>query len=337
MYILGLDIGYSNLKLACGRAGTTPRTEIQPAGAAPRSRLNVRLNIPCMDPIAQTGTDGVRVRIHGEEWVAGVHPGRIEHWGRPLHKDYPTTDSYRALFHAGLLACATRRIDALVTGLPTAQWLDEDYRAALKSSLEGVHKPDGEHAVEIVEATILPQPLGTFIDFLWGRQEENVVRHLKELCVAIIDAGYYSTDWSVITQGALRKALNGTSMKAMAMIFEGAARLIADDDGAEISERQIEEAVADGRPTCIGRQLKPISLTPYLTRAAQEIAPIAIDSVCADLRDADTAPQVVILTGGGADFFEQSARAAFPAARVVTANDRVIANARGYFFARSVA
>jgi len=93
MYILGLDIGYSNLKLAHGTAGTAPRTAVLPAGAGPRDRFNVRLNIPCMDSIADTGSDGVPVQINGEEWIAGVHSGRFEHWGRPLHKDKPTTGS----------------------------------------------------------------------------------------------------------------------------------------------------------------------------------------------------------------------------------------------------
>lgn len=35
MFVLGVDIGYSNLKLAIGQSGSEPKTIILPAGAGP--------------------------------------------------------------------------------------------------------------------------------------------------------------------------------------------------------------------------------------------------------------------------------------------------------------
>ena len=38
MFVLGVDIGYSNLKLAIGQSGSEPKTIILPAGAGPADR-----------------------------------------------------------------------------------------------------------------------------------------------------------------------------------------------------------------------------------------------------------------------------------------------------------
>jgi len=47
--------------------------------------------------------DGLRVMVGDEFYAAGVPQSRFQKWNLSLHEDYPSTDSYRALFHAGLL------------------------------------------------------------------------------------------------------------------------------------------------------------------------------------------------------------------------------------------
>ena len=43
MFVLGVDIGYSNLKLAIGQSGSEPKTIILPAGAGPADRMPERI------------------------------------------------------------------------------------------------------------------------------------------------------------------------------------------------------------------------------------------------------------------------------------------------------
>ena len=43
MTVIGLDVGYSNLKIAVGEAGGSPRVIVRPAGAAPLDRLGERI------------------------------------------------------------------------------------------------------------------------------------------------------------------------------------------------------------------------------------------------------------------------------------------------------
>jgi len=127
---LGIDIGYSNLKLAYGAKGGTPRTLLRPAGAAPVDRFGSRFD-------GKAHEDFLHVQVDGQEFVAGVSPDRAEMWSRSLHADYPASASYKALFHAGLLLSEMDRIDVLVTGLPVSQYLDETRKQAIADQMRG--------------------------------------------------------------------------------------------------------------------------------------------------------------------------------------------------------
>ena len=80
MNILGLDIGYSNLKLAVGPQGQTPQTLLRPAGAAPADRFGARFD-------GKAQEEFLHVLAGGQAFVAGVAPDRAELWSRSLHAD----------------------------------------------------------------------------------------------------------------------------------------------------------------------------------------------------------------------------------------------------------
>ena len=69
MFVLGVDIGYSNLKLAIGQSGSEPKTIILPAGAGPADRMPERIG---------GGDDEtcLYVSVDNERWAAGVPAGR---------------------------------------------------------------------------------------------------------------------------------------------------------------------------------------------------------------------------------------------------------------------
>lgn len=85
-FILGLDIGYSNLKMAMGFRGEEVTTTVLPVGAGPLELMPQQL----------TGGAGscIQVVIDDEKWVAGVEPDRLQGWDRELHGDYPATKPY---------------------------------------------------------------------------------------------------------------------------------------------------------------------------------------------------------------------------------------------------
>lgn len=63
-FVLGLDIGYGNLKVAFGHVSGGMQTAIRPVGAAPASSLSPEMG--------GAQVDGVRVTVGGDPWVAGV-------------------------------------------------------------------------------------------------------------------------------------------------------------------------------------------------------------------------------------------------------------------------
>jgi plasmid segregation protein ParM len=119
--ILGIDIGYSNLKLAFGPKGESAKTHLRPAGAAPADRFGSRFDGKAQDEFLH-----VLSSMGRSSWPACR---LIERRCGPV-RFMPTTPPARptALFHAGLLLSEMDRIEVLVTGLPVSQYLDEARR-----------------------------------------------------------------------------------------------------------------------------------------------------------------------------------------------------------------
>jgi plasmid segregation protein ParM len=88
MFVVGLDIGYSNLKVAVGDSEQRePEFHTLPVGAGPEEYL----------PIDVFGThkkgEGIVVNVDGETFVAGVEPWEfaVNGWIRELHDNYSNT------------------------------------------------------------------------------------------------------------------------------------------------------------------------------------------------------------------------------------------------------
>jgi len=79
MFILGLDIGYSNVKMAYG-SGKEPTTKILPACAAPIENISKNIN--------GERIDGNIVLINNKQWMSCISNEKVENWTNSLHEDY---------------------------------------------------------------------------------------------------------------------------------------------------------------------------------------------------------------------------------------------------------
>ena len=70
MTVIGLDVGYSNLKIAVGEAVGSPRMIVRPAGAAPLDRLGERIGAARLQ-------DAVVVEVDGQRWAAADRAGTL--------------------------------------------------------------------------------------------------------------------------------------------------------------------------------------------------------------------------------------------------------------------
>jgi plasmid segregation protein ParM len=319
MFVMGLDIGYSNLKVVMAESGAPPTVLLQPAGAAPADRLPESLG---------REEAGLRVLVDGEPWAAGVPPGKFALWNRALHQDYARSPSYRALFHAALLLSGQDRVDRVVTGLPVSRWLDRPHREAVAKDLTGIHRITPKREVCVAEVRMVPQPIGGYLDVLWSDPDAEV---MEEGRVLVIDPGFFSVDWVVVEGGDLRKSASGTSLEAMSVLLDQASRLIADDHGGVVTVERIEDALRAGREQVLlfGR---PVNLAPYLKQAAERVAPVALEALRESIRKEAGSLDLLLLTGGGAALYRPAAESLCPDSPVVIPDRPELANARGFHY-----
>lgn len=319
MSILGLDIGYSNLKLAYGEKEQTPKTILRPSGAAPADRFGARFDGKAHD-------DFLRVLVDGEEFVAGVSPDRAEMWTRSLHEDYTASQSYKALFHAGLLLTEAQKIDTLVTGLPVSQFFDEKRKAALVKQMTGEHQITPKRTVTVENVKVIPQPVGGLLDFISQENPEDI----EDARVLVIDPGFFSVDWVVSSNFDLHRQSSGTSLEASSVVLEEASRLISKDYGSQINTETLENAIRHSKKNVLVMGER-VELSDYIEQATKTIGPVVIEKVRKALRAESKGIDLVVLVGGGAMFFRDAVEQVFPRLKVITPDQSVFSNAKGFW------
>ena len=326
MIVVGLDIGYSNLKVAAGLRGETPRVLLRPAGAAPIGKLGMRV----LEHAPGRGDPPILVDVGAQQWVAGVEPSRFEGWSRSLHEDYATTPAYQALAKAGLTLSGYRHIDRVVTGLPVAQAAEPKRRDALLRTLTGRHSTAGGE-IEVDEVRIVPQPVGAYVDLVWSATDPQVLERIEDGSVLVLDAGYYSLDWALVSEGELRRSASGTSLEAMSVLLEHAARRLAAQAGGKPNPAALEAALRTGKAS-ISQAGRRYRLADMLAGPASEVAPVALEALRQALRREVAGVDLVLLAGGGGTLYGEGMRDLFPGALTVVPETPVAANARGFFY-----
>jgi plasmid segregation protein ParM len=322
--ILGIDIGYSNLKVAYGSPDEGAEVVLRPAGAAPADRFGSRFDGRAQD-------DFLHVLVDGEPFVAGVSSDRAEMWERSLHADYSKTPSYKALMHAGMLLSGMSEIDVLVTGLPVSQFNDPAKRAELEQKFAGEHKITPKRSVKVNKVKVIAQPVGGLLDYI-NQQDEAETGFVidDDARVLVVDPGFFSLDWVLVTNGQLQRQSSGTSVKASSVLLEQVSRLIAQDHGGAPSTESLENAIRAGKPSILVMGQR-VEIQPYIDRASDAMASVTADAIQKSLRIESVSPDVVVMVGGGAQFFEKAVREAFNKLKVVTPKDPVFSPARGFW------
>jgi plasmid segregation protein ParM len=199
----------------------------------------------------------------------------------------------------------------------------------LRDALLGRHVTE-RGTVEVGEVRVVPQPVGAFVDLLWSDLDGETLARIEEGTVLVLDAGYYSFDWALVVAGELRRGASGTSLEAMSVLLERAAGHIAERHGGRPQPLALEAALRQGREhvLVLGQR---VLLKPVLEGAAPEVGGVALEALRQSLRREVTNVDLVVVTGGGGEFYGGQAAELFPGAEVRLARDPVGANARGFF------
>lgn len=322
MFVLGLDIGYSNLKLAMGHKEKGLKTKVLPAGAG-------RLELMPRNMSAGLGNDFLQVIVDGEKWASGVEPSRLQGWERELHRDYKSTDVYKALFYAGLLLSEQAEIDVLVTGLPVDQANRVDQRQELVELLKGTHKITPMQEVTVKEVIVVPQPAGAYMDAVNNTHDQDVLEAIQHGRTVVIDPGFYSVDWVALVEGEIHYRSSGTSLKAMSRLLQVADELIMGDYGGSPGIDNLERSIRTGKEPMVFAKRVPIQ--KYLEAAAKTVTREALTSMRKTMREDGMNADIVLLAGGGASDYAEAAKELFPKSRIIESEHPVLSNARGFW------
>lgn len=320
MFVAGMDIGYSNLKLVDGHAGEQMRMQVFPVGAAPEDRFTGN--------VMGSGGVGFRVQVDGLPYVACVEPDKLPNWQRALHEEYALTPTYKALFHAAMLSTQRPVVDHLVTGLPVSQYLEAERREGLARRLQGTHHIAENASVHVREVTVIPQPVGCYLDVAVASQREE---EMADAEVLVIDPGFFSVDWVLISGNDVQYPWSGTSTQATSMLLEEAARLMGEAFQAKIPIEKIERAIRAAKPEIrVFDARQPYAA--FIAEAARIIGRTVMDKVKTSLRSKAGEVDVVILAGGGASYYQEAVKEIFPRAEMILPESSVLTNARGFWY-----
>ncbi|MCK9171946.1 MAG: ParM/StbA family protein, partial [Desulfuromonas thiophila] len=318
MFVVGLDIGYGNLKVVSGFAEKKPmQVQVLPAGAAPLSAAS--------RDIRGQLTSGVLVLLDDAQYVAGIEP-EILCWTRALHEDYPTSPEYRALFHAALLGTEQTVVDRLVTGLPVSHFKDARKVDDLVRRMVGTHRVLNDHSITVREVQVLPQPIGSYLDVTAGREDE-----FEEAEVLVVDPGFFSVDWVYLSGTTVRQEWSGSSTTATSMLLEAACANIRESHGFAVSVDKLERLIRAGRKA-FRIPGGVVEIGAAVHRAAATLGPALVNEIKMSLRSRAQDISFIVLTGGGATYYERAMREIFPHAEVVLPKNSVTSNALGFWW-----
>ncbi len=328
-FVVGMDIGYGNLKIAFGESSDAgPFCEIYPACAVPADL--VATSMFGSDVENETG---IRVQVNGSEWMAGVPGDAVQrHAPRQLHEGYVGSDAWTALAYAGLLMTGKTVIDMLVVGLPVRHYEDQVRRDALKNLLQKVHAVLPNRTIEVKKVQVVPQPVGAYVDALNGSwcPEITQERLAEETCL-VVDPGFFSLDWTLVRAGGRYASLaSGSSLFAVSQIIAEARKQIVNEYGKPPTVAQLESCLQDGRERLFVFD-KEIFLAPIFAKAAQITGGEAFSEMRGMLRQLDEPINFIVLAGGGASLYAPLAKEIYADSQILISDRPELANAHGFW------
>jgi len=326
--VIGLDVGHSAGKITFdGRAGVDRSMFLSLAAPAVQIRNEAEARIAAQETVV----------VRGRPYFVG-HTAALQ--GKAALSSGLSADWINSDEHAALLAMGKRIVDEraadgrriFVLGLPVQQF--DNHQVALRRVAQ-------EHLGEDAEIRIMPQPMGGYQAHMLNRNGiVQVGRSMGNESWAIIDVGYYSTDFILIMGGRWVEAASGGC---------GGVRMAAEHLQRLMEARGIQRDLVDTEKALRERFVRHYGERIDISREVIEAADLVATKV------GDMAAQLmstyvqsldgVLVTGGGADMVLPSLQQRWPHARAihddhsnpVMSGSRFLVSEGYYRFGRSTA
>lgn len=311
MYLMAVDLGYGNLKRACGDARGEPQLDVWPA---------------CAMPLDRAGTDqSGDVVVDGTPWRVGVSPEAMGSTPEILHRNYLDSDLWRAQLLYALTHDVTvpGKIDQLVLGLPVDEYLDQKLRERAEKAVRALLKSSSMTLPEVDRIAVVLQSFGTY--FTANVRLEGA---LERANVLLIDAGHGTLDWTHIRLGRLQRDGTGTTRQGgVARIIEEVNTRLPRRKGIQVDSGCIRAAI-EGDGTIIVKG-KSHDCRVLIGEVRDGVVRCALALIRRSIKGLSEGFDVVVLTGGGAEHYHPVVKRLFPRALMHRTDSDVQANVCG--------
>jgi plasmid segregation protein ParM len=324
------DVGYGHIKFTDGRD--------------PESQLIRTASIPSQSPLARSSTvknsgptlasrDTFIVPVNGRFFEVGndvrlaVHDNHVS---EILGDDFSQSDAYAArlfgAFRYMLSALPKSTIDILVLGLPLSTFAKHHEAVENRFCGEQVIGLNDE-IITIKTCLVVPQPLGSYAAYL----SLPAMHQSKTTPMAlVVDPGYQTVDWFVCKGMVASEVRSDAVPRGMGAVLRAAA--------SDLIKKYAFDAKLDDVIRMLDRSLtcdlpfemygSKIDFFNHL-RAGEDVIEEAVQAIKNSVGSgADI--DVIILTGGGAKFYDEAVKRKFPRHKVTVLESPALANARGF-------
>jgi len=315
---LGADVGYGYTKVF----SSTGCALIFPSVVGRAEARRFRTDLAHAAPQVQNGSPhtGGQVSLNGTAYCYGEEALRYARLTvQPRDRQWITSLPYRVLWEAVLEATVPpAAIPVIVTGLPVSEYEErERLEVVVRDAL--ISKGVSQATVRVV-----PQPFGSFCDWLLADDGTLHDAHLVNSHVGVIDIGHYTTDFAEIAALDYIPRGSGSIPVGVATVLDALSRHVYDTWGRRID---MHEAATMLQERCVHIRGVAHNLGPVCDAALQDTG-LAILTTAQQLWGGAESFDRLLASGGGAPVLHPTLAARFAHLTLLPAS--FTANARGY-------
>lgn len=330
--ILSVDVGYGNTKAVWGDESNL---EICFKSLTPSTSIDQK----SMEGSSANQLNRVQIDVGGNAYLVG--PDAYMSGGTfHLDPDFVQRNEYLALLRGSIhymfkqTGVVTRELDGMVLGLPVSSFarmkplLMKVARFEHPVPVPDQFKTDCGHTVMVTvkNVIILPQPIGALRFNAESRQTGAIGVSNSDAVSLVINPGYDTFDWLVSKGFQTDLARSGSFQGGVSQLLREVSSVAGMKLGVgHIDAFECETALETGVLHINGRKIPFTEFVEVAEKAAAEVVDRFISAL-----DKRRRFDHIIMTGGGAKFYERALRKRLPDYNITVAKDSVMHNARGF-------
>ncbi|MBC3871469.1 PRTRC system protein D [Undibacterium oligocarboniphilum] len=318
---VGIDVGFGHTKWAV-RLEDEIVTGSIPSLAPTASAKTVSTDVPHF-----TKRKTIHITVDGNIFEVGKDvklATSSTNTGRSLEDGFPLTKNYMALLMGALYDAGADHVKTLVLGLPvhTIQKYADHLKSIFSHPLQVA-----DRIISVDKIIVVPQPVGSLATYATQNNVSMSEQHTR----LIIDVGYVTTDWVVASGFAMADSRSGGRVGGVSHILKNIAEQISAkyaNGKIERFERIDESLVTKQTFQYFRHQIGHQELQSMLLQASPVIEE-TIKEIKIRAGEVDDLSEI-ILTGGGATYYEPLVRQYFDLNRVEVLSNPSLTNAIGF-------